>query len=161
MRHRKLVQPRLQLKIVGMFLALSIAAVVLQSLLLSRSLRAAFADDPAAMYALLRGNLLSTLAVLVPATLLVGTILTHRLAGPLFRFERFLEAVERGECPDDCRIRRRDELQGLCRLLNRVTAPLRVAHPRPGTPTGAADPEAVRGVLPERNAGAARERAVR
>lgn len=37
----------------------------------------------------------------------------------------FLGEIIRGEKPDDCRLRKGDELQDLCRLLNRATAELR------------------------------------
>jgi len=127
-RKTRLIKPGLQLKLVAMFLAISVLAVLLQSLLMSRSLNKELGDE-VAMFGFLRENLLATLAVLVPATVLIGTILTFRIAGPLYRFERFLEEVERGEMPTDCRIRQRDELRELCGLLNRVTRPLRTLEP--------------------------------
>ena len=37
----------------------------------------------------------------------------------------FLEAIERGDHPPDCELRRGDDLQELCQLLNRVTRPWR------------------------------------
>ena len=40
----------------------------------------------------------------------------------------FLNQVIRGEKPEPCRIRKRDELQDFCKLLNEVTAPLREQH---------------------------------
>jgi hypothetical protein len=64
-------------------------------------------------------------AVLLPLTLSVGIVATFRIAGPLHRFETFLRAIANGEKPADCKIRRGDELQEFCTLLNDVTAPLR------------------------------------
>lgn len=124
-RREKLIKPALQLKIVAMFLVISALSVGLQSMLLSRSLVTAFGGDTSTMFAILRSNLLMTLAILVPSTILVGTILTFRIAGPLHRIEAFLRSVLRGEKPADCKLRRHDELQELCELVNGATRPLR------------------------------------
>jgi signal transduction histidine kinase len=50
----------------------------------------------------------------------MGIVLTHRIAGPLLRIERTLDdLLERGEA-HPIRLRKNDELQGLCRRVNRV-----------------------------------------
>ncbi len=128
-RRKILIKPRLQLKIVFMFLLVSVLAVGMQSILMSRSLGdAGFAqDDSGRMFSLLRENFMVTLAALLPATIMIGAITTFRVVGPIFRFERFLEAIERGEYPPDCELRSGDDLQELCRILNRVSRPWRTS----------------------------------
>ena len=74
--------------------------------------------------------------------MIVGVITTFRIAGPLFRFQQFLESIERGEKPADCKIRRTDDLHEFCAVLNRVSRPWRMA--------GDAEPES----RPVRAAGA-------
>lgn len=63
--------------------------------------------------------------VILPLTLVVGILTTFRIAGPIYRFEKFLESVARGERPQACRLRNGDDLVDFCELLNRVTEPLR------------------------------------
>jgi hypothetical protein len=63
--------------------------------------------------------------LLAPFLLVVGLVTTFRFFGPLHRFRVYLARLARGDRPDACRIRREDELQDLCELLNRATAPLR------------------------------------
>ena len=52
--------------------------------------------------------------------LAMGVVLTHRIAGPLFRIERTLDAVLAGRKASPIRLRKRDELKGLCDRVNRV-----------------------------------------
>jgi hypothetical protein len=125
LRKNKLPRPGLQLRITGAFCAAAVACVVLQAVLLDRSFRALFdrlPEDGGLLRELwpelLRGNVLLTLGVLVPLTLLLGTLATFKVAGPLTGMQRWLDALDRGEDPGPCRIRKGDELQDLCEQLN-------------------------------------------
>ena len=69
--------------------------------------------------------LLGSFLVLLPVIGLVGILATRRWAGPLYRFERFLEQLVEGARPGDIRLRDGDELTRFADLLNRATAPLR------------------------------------
>ena len=64
-------------------------------------------------------------AVFLPLTLMVGVLSTFRIAGPLYRFEKFLLAVQNGENPGDFTLRSGDELKDLAALINSSTRPLR------------------------------------
>lgn len=65
--------------------------------------------------------MLVTLGLLVPVMTLVGILITHRIAGPAYRMRMHLEAIETtGEIPGPCKIRKGDELQELCSLLNQA-----------------------------------------
>ena len=63
--------------------------------------------------------------LLLPATFAVGLLVTHRLIGPIYRFEKYLAQVIAGETREPCRIRKGDELVELCDLINRATEPVR------------------------------------
>lgn len=133
-RSIRLIQPRLQLKLVLTFLGMAMLSLTLQFLLLAAALVALAGDlpnDGLTMQQELPERLLWILGlsfgVCLPLIFCVGVVITFRIAGPLYRFERFLESVKKGEKPADCRLRKGDELQDFCVLLNEVTAPLRRA----------------------------------
>ena len=71
--------------------------------------------------------LVGTCLVMLPVTFLVGIVATHRWAGPLYRMTTYLRTVARGEGPGDCKLRKGDELQELCDLINDVTKEKRAA----------------------------------
>lgn len=131
-RKRRLIQPRLQLKLVLGFVGLTVFALILQTLLLG-ALLARFAevlpqDGPVLLQELpsmLTWAILLSLGICLPLTFCVGVLVTFRVAGPLYRIEQYLRQVARGETIAECRIRKEDELQELCSLVNEATAPLR------------------------------------
>ena len=69
--------------------------------------------------------LLVSFGMLLPLTIAVGILATFRIAGPVYRFEKYLKAVIRGEEVGPCRIRKGDEFQELCELINEATAAMR------------------------------------
>jgi len=138
-RKQKLIHPRFQLKVIGTFFFLACVSALFQGLLLHSSLQELephLGERSAAMIVLLdelfRKNLLLAFAALAPLMLVVGVILTHRIAGPVYRMERHLEALARGENPGECRIRKDDEFQELCTRLNEAVRALEAR--RPATP---------------------------
>jgi methyl-accepting chemotaxis protein len=60
------------------------------------------------------------LAVLIPAAAVFSIYLTHRLAGPLLRFEQTARELIRGNLALRIRLRKGDELHELAGLLNEV-----------------------------------------
>ncbi|HVS17179.1 MAG TPA: hypothetical protein VMT18_01175 [Planctomycetota bacterium] len=136
MRHKRrllrLVQPRLQIRLMLAFGGVAATGLLLQYLLFTLVLTRAAESLPRDGLLLLDqlGEVLLTILVgsflvLLPLVGLVGVLATRRWAGPLFRFERFLRELAEGRRPDDIRLRDGDELTGFADLLNRVTAPLR------------------------------------
>lgn len=146
-RKIRLVRPKLQLRLVLTFLGLSALALALQFVMLAALLSDVAADLPADGPVLLEqlpNRLLWVLAfsfgVCLPLTFCVGVVVTFRFAGPIYRFEKYLEGLARGEQVDECRLRRGDELQEFCALLNRATAKLRVEpHAEPVEPARSLD----------------------
>ena len=131
-RRKKLIKPRFQLKVAASGLGIAVVSVLVLVIMMNDAIME-FADkgwvDAVALrnewMGVLLSKLLLALGVLVPMTLALGVILTHRIAGPLYRFEAFLNAVKRGEHPGECHLRKGDELIDFCTLLNEVTEPLR------------------------------------
>jgi hypothetical protein len=139
-RSRKLIEPRIQWRFALIFLTTSALAALVQSLVVSfLTMRAAdrLPNDGALLklqlLEILGGGLGITVVLLVPLTLASGIVSTHRIVGPLYRFRVYLTQLAQGERPGPCRIRKDDELQDLCELLNRATAPLRESEPREQT----------------------------
>ncbi|MFT5734960.1 MAG: hypothetical protein ACJA2W_003211 [Planctomycetota bacterium] len=131
-RRKKLIKPRLQLRMSGVFVGLVVLMLMLQFVLLTASLQHAANTLPNDSALLLgQSNKLAlrligiSAAVFLPLTLLVGVLSTFRIAGPLYRFEKFLLAVQNGEKPGDFTLRGGDELKDLAALINTSTAPLR------------------------------------
>jgi hypothetical protein len=131
-RRIKLIKPGLQLKITAMFMGVSATSLLLQYLLFSSQLAnvaTTLPDGGAVLLGLMPDLLIQVLfmsfAFLFPVMLCVGILSTFRIAGPVYRFERYLESVARGEEVGPCRIRRGDELWELCDKINEATAALR------------------------------------
>lgn len=131
-RRVKLIRPRLQLKLVGTFAGLSLFALVFQFILFG-SVTARFAaglpNDGDVLFAKLAPALAfvlaASLALVMPFTFWIGVRMTHRIAGPVHRFESFLAAVSAGERPPDFHLRDGDELNELAEWINEATRPLR------------------------------------
>jgi hypothetical protein len=131
-RKKKLINPRLQLRLVVIFLCAAGLAVQVEAILitltltrLSRTLTNDGSELLEQLPEFVRTNLMLTFLLLTPVMLGVGIVATFRIAGPLHNFEQFLRAVRDGQQVEPCQIRKGDELQALCTLLNEVTAPLR------------------------------------
>lgn len=131
-RSKKLVRPGVQLRLCAAFFCCAALAVVLQATVLFYSLSELATSLPSARIAIseripgiVSASVLISFAFLAPLMLIVGVLVTFRIVGPLQRFEDFLERIVRGEKPEDCQLRRTDDLHELCSLLNRATAPTR------------------------------------
>lgn len=137
-RKIRLIQPRLQLKLIASFLGMSALALALQFLLLAAALSRIAVDLPQDGPFLME-ELPSTLTWIVvlsfmiclPLTFCVGVLMTFRIAGPIYRFEQFLRATVKGDKPADCRLRNGDELQDLCTLINQATSSVRAPAETP------------------------------
>lgn len=139
-RRSKLVNPALQLRLVFVFAGISLLSLLLQALFFMSRLSAQASTMTeggdvliTALPSLLLETLLVSACVFLPLLLAVGVLTTFRIAGPLYRFQQFLEAVRDGAQSAPCRLRRDDELQDLCTLINEVTAPLREGRHTQGT----------------------------
>lgn len=124
-RSIKLIQPGLQMRMVGAFLGLSVLGLLTQVLMLAAQLTSTASEMPTGglylareLPGMLTQSLLVSFLLLLPAVLLIGIRITFKIAGPLHRFERHLDEIRKGEWPEPCRIRDSDDLQDFCELLN-------------------------------------------
>jgi hypothetical protein len=131
-RTKRLVKSGLQLKLILTFVGLACVASLFQVILLNRAVTFVAAQMPrdggvllGELPGVLRSSVLLSLSVLVPVTIGVGLVLTHRLAGPIYRFETYLRGIVSGEQNGRCKIRDGDELQEFCELLNDAISKLR------------------------------------
>ncbi len=132
-RRIKLIKPRLQLKLIGVFVGLSGLGFLIQSLHVGLRLSELATTVPeggpyliAAMPELPLEILAVSFGMILPLTAAVGILVTFRIAGPVYRFERYLEQVMRGEEVGPCRLRKGDELQELCEMINKATETTRL-----------------------------------
>lgn len=131
-RRIKLIQPRLQLRMIAVFAGVALTSLLLQFLLFAQMLSrlaVRLPNDALIVLSELRGELISvlfvSLVVLLPLMFAIGVLVTFRVAGPVYRLETYLGQVAAGERPADCRLRKGDELMDLCAAVNEATRPLR------------------------------------
>lgn len=157
-RRKKLIQPGLQFRLILTFLSTGVAALCIQGLYLLHAVSQTSANLPTSQPGRVAEILANevwvgvgiSLAILIPLTLVIGTLVTFRVAGPAYRLEQHLLAIARGEDPGICRLRKGDELQSICSALNGAVARLRSsATATPAAPTeaelyaaGSCEPEA-------------------
>ncbi len=127
-RRIKLIQPSLQLKLIGTFMGLSALALLLQFLMFTTKVSEVAAEMPedgalllSAMQDMTWQVLALSFGMLLPLIFLVGVLVTFRWAGPLYRFKQHLGRIAMGERPGHCKIRKGDELQDFCDVLNQAT----------------------------------------
>ncbi|MCP5021304.1 MAG: HAMP domain-containing protein [bacterium] len=147
-RKKKLNKPKLQLRMIGVFVAISCFAAIGQALLLAQSLMnlGLNIEDPTvrrtiqeAMPGMFVTNLILTGLFLLPFSLLVGIHVTHRIAGPAQRIEKHLQSVAKGSDPKrPCVLRNNDELQELSTAMNEAFSRLSDdGRPKTAQATGA------------------------
>lgn len=65
-----------------------------------------------------------TLALILLATIVVVLFLSHKIAGPMFRFEKELQAIGQGDLSRRVRLREKDQFTDMAESLNGMTAGL-------------------------------------
>ena len=130
-RKRQLVKSRLQLKLILSLMGVACLATLFQIILVNRALSELGAQLPregdlllGAIPGIIRSSVMLTMAFLVPFMMGVGLVLTHRIAGPIYRFEQYLADVAAGKHKGACKIRQGDELQDLCDAINDAVSAL-------------------------------------
>jgi len=66
-----------------------------------------------------------TLIIVTLATIVVVLFISHRIAGPMFRFEQDVKEIGQGNLTKIVRVRHTDELKDLTESLNQMTSSLR------------------------------------
>lgn len=122
-RKKKLILTSFQLRCIALAASVALLAVVVQSLVFALLLQAPGTEGlPPEQRAEWVGGLLRAggigFVLLLPFLVSVGLVVTHRIAGPIYRFQEHLKAIAEGRAPGPCKIRRQDEFQELCRRIN-------------------------------------------
>lgn len=73
----------------------------------------------------INATLLIRLFILAPFVVLLAIFVSHRIAGPLFRIERFLGDVAQGDLSQRLTLRKKDELKELAGAINEMTDSLK------------------------------------
>jgi len=131
-RRFRLILPRVQLRLIGALTSVAALALLLEYILMVRSVMEMASDLPhdrdiliAEASSSLAWVLGVALALLLPTLFVVAVLVSHKFCGPIYRFQMYLKAVIAGEERNECRLRKGDDLQELCELINRSTAPAR------------------------------------
>ncbi|MEZ5973411.1 MAG: hypothetical protein R3F33_02170 [Planctomycetota bacterium] len=135
-RRNKLPKPAFQMRLGACFIGFCALSLVVQSLVVAAQfsqIAHEFAEpavDPMHLILVTLGKSLAIGALMIlPALGLIALHCTFRMAGPIFRMERHLRQVAGGEWPGDCHIRKGDEHQELCDLMNRALRSARQMEP--------------------------------
>ncbi len=136
LRTRKLIDKSLQLRLVGAFIAVGCVATLFQVVLLNNSMLNLSEDLAkngdillATTPGILMRSVMITMGLLVPALTLVGILITHRIAGPAYRMRCYFQEIEQsGEVKYKCKIRKHDELQSMCKLVNKAVERVQADH---------------------------------
>ena len=141
-RKIKLINPALQLRIVGAFAGASMLSFLLQGLFIASRLsqqRVADAAGAGRSPNVWVEVTVLALGLFLPLMIAFGILLTHRIAGPVYRIEQHLRAFLRGEETGPCVLRKGDEMGELCDLVNQA-----LEHAVDRGRTGSESPEELR-----------------
>lgn len=68
------------------------------------------------------------LVFLTPVFVIIGTLLSHRIAGPVYRISRYVDGLRKGDYTKSLKLRKNDELKGLAHRVDRLCTKLREDH---------------------------------
>ncbi|MFN0059630.1 MAG: hypothetical protein ACKVX7_14330 [Planctomycetota bacterium] len=144
-RRSKMPKLGIQLKLGMIMLMCAVACTTVQFLFFLRSASDVAAAIPAArelllgqLSALILKQYLTTLLLLVPLMVSVGILISFPIAGPIYRFEKYFREIAQGAEVQACTIRRGDNLQELCELINQAMARIQADNA-----TGRSDPTSI------------------
>lgn len=73
---------------------------------------------------ILFGGIITAIFTAVAATIVV-VFMTHRISGPMYRFEKYVGEVGSGKLCSDLKIREKDQFQSMVSALNKMTKDLK------------------------------------
>lgn len=73
---------------------------------------------------LLLGGLIICIVTAIASSIIV-ILMTHRIAGPMYRFEKYIAEIGSGELHSDLRIRQKDQFQNFVGSLNKMTGDIK------------------------------------
>jgi len=140
-RRSSLPNPRLQLKMILLFICTGLVGLIAQyvftlyAVFELESVYPEHRDYSVMVTDIMLRQLLVSACFMVPLTLSAGIVVTHRVAGPVYRFTKHMLGIARGENPEPCKIRNGDEFNELCDAINRAVSRLRESDPTDDAPS--------------------------
>ncbi|MDD4203395.1 MAG: methyl-accepting chemotaxis protein [Candidatus Omnitrophica bacterium] len=128
-RRQYLVATDFQLRFVGLILLFMFAMTFFSAITIYYNIWMLLGEKLANVYpqARLAGilksanlKLLLNILVLTPFVIIAGIVLSHRIAGPIYRLKQDLEAVKQGKYSLRIQLRKKDEFQDLAKAINTV-----------------------------------------
>lgn len=128
-RTQYLVAAKFQLKYVGMILLLVSATAIMCSYVIYYTMMLTMGDKLANVYP--QGRLISivnmvnlrilfSMILVAPLVIIIGIYASHKIAGPIYRIEKFLGSMSEGNFTVPITLRRNDELMSLANGINKV-----------------------------------------
>lgn len=133
-RKQYIVAAKFQLKYVGLILALVFMTGILCSYVVYYTSMLLLGDKLANVYP--QGRLISivnmvnlrillSLVLVTPLIFVIGIYASHKIAGPIYRIEKFLKSMASGEISETLTLRKNDELVALAEGINMVSESMR------------------------------------
>lgn len=129
-RRQYIIAPKFQLKYVGLILALVFFTALLCSYFVYYTVMLVLGDKLANIYPqgrlvsivnMVNFRILLSMLFLIPLVFILGILASHKIAGPIYRIEKFLNAMASGELLEKLTLRRKDELVSLANGINVVS----------------------------------------
>ena len=128
-RTQYFIAKKFQLKYIGMILLLVSLTAVMCSYVMYYTMMLTMGDKLANVYP--QGRLISivnmvnfrillTMFLVAPLIIMIGIYASHKVAGPIYRIEKFLGSMAGGDLSMSLTLRRNDELISLAGGINRV-----------------------------------------
>jgi HAMP domain-containing protein len=99
---------------------LDVQTVIVQPLPLAISENAPLMEEPKTILSILLPVVIICVVVTLAVTLVFGIVISHRMAGPLFRISRELKQMEQGDLSGEIRLRKKDDFKTLARTVNNL-----------------------------------------
>lgn len=128
-RTHYLIAAKFQLRYVGLILMLVFLTGILCSYVVYYTMMLSMGDKLANIYP--QGRLIAivnmvniriflSMLLIAPIVATIGMFASHKIAGPVYRIEKFLDSMAKGDYSTMLMLRRNDELIGLANAINRV-----------------------------------------
>lgn len=128
-RTQYFVAKKFQLKYVGLILLLMFATAIMCSYVVYYTSMVLLGEKLANVYpqgrlmeiiGSVNVRMLLTVLLMTPVVAIIGIYLSHKIAGPIVRMERFLDTIASGDFRSRIVLRQGDELTGLANAMNRL-----------------------------------------
>ncbi len=133
-RRNYLISMKFQLKYVGLILLFMFVVALLSGytvyytgwMLMGEKLSNVYPQGRlVAMMRTINTTLMTRMLLVTPFVILIAVFLSHKIAGPIYRIEKFLKGVSSGDLRARLRLRKYDELQDLAEAINDMTDDLK------------------------------------